>query len=328
MLDKLLLEDGRLRPFIRFLVSVLGILAVAMVTGLVALTLPVRFVPLPPQLAQIFWFNLLLLPALLAFYALLARLLERRPLGSVGLAFHPRWKNELVMGLAAGTAMILAVAGAEGLLGVAQFSLGSASAGRIALAGALLFLLLAAAAASEELIFRGYPFQRLVDVGGPVFAVIALSVLFGAAHLRNPFHNWISTLNTAVVGVLLAICYLRTRALWLPLGIHFSWNFVQGYGAGLPVSGLSFPEPILQAKVSGPLWLTGGAYGPEGSILTLGVIAVGTVYFFVSRRVFMTTEMQALALGPGNGAETPLSRGTASRSRNASHGAPEASKRG
>ncbi|HVB29639.1 MAG TPA: hypothetical protein VNG91_07510, partial [Terriglobia bacterium] len=151
MLDKLLLEDGRLRPFIRFLVSVLGILAVAMVTGLVALTLPVRFVPLPPQLAQIFWFNLLLLPALLAFYALLARLLERRPLGSVGLAFHPRWKNELVMGLAAGTAMILAVAGAEGLLGVAQFSLGSASAGRIALAGALLFLLLAAAAASEEL---------------------------------------------------------------------------------------------------------------------------------------------------------------------------------
>ena len=238
------------------------------------------------------------MPVLLALYTILTPLLEQRPLGSVGFAFHPRWKNELVIGLIAGTAMILAVAGTEGLLGVAKFSLASASAGRVIFAGVFFFFLLTVAAADEELIFRGYPFQRLVDVGGPVFAVITLSVLFGAAHLRNPFHTWISTLNTAVVGVLLAICYLRTRALWLPLGIHFAWNFVQGFVLGLPVSGLSFPQHILQAKVSGFLWLTGGAYGPEGSILTLGVIAAGTVYFFVSRRVFTTGEMQKLTFGP------------------------------
>jgi CAAX protease family protein len=134
--------------------------------------------------------------------------------------------------------------------------------------------------------------------GGPVFAVITLSALFGAAHVRNPFHNWISTLNTALVGVLLAICYLRTLALWLPLGIHFAWNYVQKYVLGFPVSGLAFPNSILQAKIAGPVWLTGGAYGPEGSILCLGVIVAGTAYFFVSRRISTTREMQRLTVGP------------------------------
>ena len=231
--------------------------------------MPVPYGWLPGGLALLFWFSLLLLPVLLGLYTILTRLLEGRPLGSVGFAFHPRWKSELVMGLIAGTIMILAVAGSEDLLGVAKFSVAQSSAGRVALGALLFFLLFTVAAASEELIFRGYPFQRLVDAGGPVFAVITLSVLFGAAHLRNPFHTWISTLNTAAVGVLLAICYLRTRALWLPLGIHFAWNFVQGYVLGLPVSGIRLPDSLLQAKATGPLWLTGSAYGPHGRILTL-----------------------------------------------------------
>jgi hypothetical protein len=175
------------------------------------------------------------------------------------------------------------------------------------LTGILLFLLLMVAAADEELVFRGYPFQRLVEVAGPVAAVVVASALFGAAHLRNPFQSWISTLNTALVGVMLAICYLRTRALWLPLGIHFAWNFVQGYVLGLPVSGVAFPRAIFQTKISGPSWLSGGAYGPEGSILCLSVIAAGTVYFFVSRRICTASEMQHLVLGRTNEKATVLS---------------------
>ena len=299
MFDKVLSEDGRLRPFIRFLVSVAGIVTVAAAVGLTAIVMPVPFGPWN-RMALLFWFNLLLLPVLLGLYAILTHLLEHRALGSVGFALHPRWKNELVFGLVAGASMMLAVAGVEGLLGAATFSLAPAPPGKTILAGAFFLILLMLAAANEELVFRGYPFQRLVDAGGPLFAVVALSVLFGAAHLRNPFHTWISILNTAVVGVLLAICYLRTRALWLPLGIHFAWNFVQGYILGLPVSGLALPGSVLQAKISGPLWLNGGAYGPEGSILCLGVIAAGTVYFFVSGRIFTTNEMQGLALGPRN----------------------------
>jgi CAAX protease family protein len=299
MFGKALFKDGRHHPFSRFLISVAGIVTVAAAAGFTALIMPVPFGPWN-RLALLFWFNLLLLPVLLGLNAILTDLFEHRALGSVGFALHRRWKNELAIGLVAGTAMMLAVAGFEALLGVARFFLAPAPPGKTILAGMFLLVLLVLAAANEELVFRGYPFQRLVEAGGPVFAVVTLSVLFGAAHLRNPFHTWISILNTTAVGVLLAICYLRTRALWLPFGIHFAWNFVQGYVLGLPVSGLAFPGSVLQAKNSGPLWLNGGAYGPEGSILCLGVIAAGTVYFFVSGRIFTTNEMQGLALGPRN----------------------------
>lgn len=299
-------QDGRPRPAIGLLVSIAGILVVATIAGMVAITLFVTFQWLPGRLTLLFWFGLLMLPLLLGFYWVLTHFLDGRPLGSVGFAFHPRWKNELATGLIAGTVMLLAVAGAESLLGVARFTLAPGPAGRTVLAGIWLFLMLSVAAADEELIFRGYPFQRLVDLAGPVIAVVVVSALFGAAHLRNPFQNWISTLNTALVGVLLAICYLRTRALWLPLGIHFAWNFVQGYLLGLPVSGVAFPRSIFQAKISGPLWLSGGAYGPEGSILCLGVIAAGTVYFFVSKRINATSAMHHLGLGRRNERATPL----------------------
>jgi CAAX protease family protein len=307
MLEMPSLEDARPRPAIGLLVSVAGILVLATVAGILAVRLSVSFRWLPGRLSLLLWFSLLMLPLLLGFYWALTRFLDGRPLGSVGFAFHSRWKTELATGLIAGTIMILAVAGAESLLGVARFSLAPGPAGRTLAAGTLLFLMLMAAAAEEELIFRGYPFQRLVEVAGQVVAVFVVSAMFGAAHLWNPFQNWISTINTALVGVLLAICYLRTRALWLPLGIHFAWNFVQGYVLGLPVSGMAFPHGILQAKIYGPFWLSGGAYGPEGSILCLGVIAVGTAYFFVSKRIDTTSEMQHLGLGRRNEKATEFS---------------------
>jgi CAAX protease family protein len=308
MVEKGSLEHARVPPFFRFFVSVAGILAAAAIAAIGAGIMPAPFDWLPDGSALLFWFGLLLLPVLLGLYTILTRLLEGRPLGSVGFAFHPRWKNELWTGLIAGTVMMLAVTGVQSLLGIARFSPAPAPAGKTVLAGVFFLLLFMVAAADEELVFRGYPFQRLVDVGGPVFAVIALSLMFGVAHLRNPSQTWISMVNTTLVGVMLAICYLRTRALWLPLGIHFAWNFIQGFVLGLPVSGMVFPPGILQAKISGPFWLSGGAYGPEGSILCLGVIAAGTVYFFVSRRIFTTSEMQGLSVSSRDEEATAVSR--------------------
>lgn len=308
MFDKIVVDKGQIRPILRFLLSVLGILTVSAAAGFIAVKMPL-IQHLDPRISMGFWSNLLMLPSLLALYMLLTRLLERRPLGSVGLAFYGRWKNELGLGLLSGAAMILAVGCLEWLLGVARFSLSAQPPGRVALAGVFLLLLLAVAAADEELLFRGYPFQRLVDSGGPLAAVAAVSVLFGLAHLRNPSHNWISTVNTILAGVLLAVCYLRTRALWLPIGLHFTWNYFQGFVLGLPVSGWAMPEPILAARIHGPAWLTGGAYGPEGSILSLGIILAATVYFLFTGRIYITPEMRELALGPrgGDGALNSIS---------------------
>jgi len=298
--DKILVDKGQIRPILRFLISVLGILTVSMAAGFIAFKIP-PIKRLDSHFTLLFWYNLLLLPSLLTLYMLLTRWLEQRPFASVGLAFYGRWKNELGLGLLSGAGMILAVGCLERLLGVAKFSLSPESPGRVALAGVFLLLMLGVAAADEELVFRGYPFQRLVDSGGPIAAVAAASVMFGLAHLLNPSHNWISTVNTILVGVLLAVCYLRTRALWLPIGIHFAWNYFQGYVLGLPVSGLAMPEPILAASTHGPVWLTGGAYGPEGSILSSGIILAGTVYFLFTRRIYITREMRELALGPRSG---------------------------
>ncbi len=306
MFDKVIVNNGQIRPFLRFLISVAGIMTLATTVGFIVVKMP-DLKPWDHRISLLFWYNLLMLPSLLALYLVLTRLLEQRPLGSVGLAFRGRWKNELAIGLVAGGSMIVTVACLERLLGVAKFSLAQSSPERTVLAGGFLFVLLAVAAVDEELAFRGYPFQRLVDSGGPIAAVAAVSVLFGVAHLGNPFHTWISTANTIVVGILLAICYLRTRALWLPIGIHFAWNYFQGYVLGFPVSGLVFPRPILAASVHGPVWLTGGAYGPEGSILTLGIILAGTVYFLLTRRIYITPEMRELALGPGSGENREVS---------------------
>ena len=300
MSDNLIIHDGQLRPFLRFLLSVVGILTLTTVVGFIVVKMPL-IGSWDHRISLLFWYNLLMLPALLALYLILCRLLERRPLGSVGLAFCGRWKKDLVLGLVAGAVMIVAVACLERVLGIASFSLAQSSPEKVALAGVFLFFLLAVAAIDEELVFRGYPFQRLVDSGGPIAAVLAVSVLFGVAHLGNPFHDWISTTNTILVGVLLAVCYLRTRSLWLPIGIHFAWNYFQGYVLGLPVSGLMMPEPLLAARVHGPVWLTGGAYGPEGSILTLGIILAATVYFLLTRRLYISPEMRELALGSGGG---------------------------
>jgi membrane protease YdiL (CAAX protease family) len=142
--------------------------------------------------------------------------------------------------------------------------------------GAVLLILLAGALA-EELMFRGYPFQHLVQGIGAVGAIMAFSVMFGAVHLANPGASLWGLLNTILIGVLLSISYLRTRALWLPWGIHFGWNFALGVLFGLPVSGLRLFNVVVRTTATGPAWLTGGNYGLEASATAVVVILIGVV---------------------------------------------------
>ena len=101
-----------------------------------------------------------------------------------------------------------------------------------------------------------------------------------------------------LVGVPFSIAYLRTRMLWLPIGMHFAWNFVQGFVLGLPVSGIQSPVSLLRAEVHGREWLTGGSYGPEGGVLALASILLATGYLALSRRIYMSEETKSLVLGP------------------------------
>ena len=139
-------------------------------------------------------------------------------------------------------------------------------------------LLLLGGAMLEELLFRGYPFQRLIESIGVPGAIVVLSVFFGAVHLGNPnaggLWSW-GFLNTLAVGVLFALAYLRTQTLWFPFGIHFGWNFFLGVIYGLPVSGIKDFSVLIRANAHGPRLLTGGAYGIEGSVTGSIVILLG-----------------------------------------------------
>ena len=305
--ERIFIVEGKLRPVWRFLVSIPVVFLAYLVAGVLA-----GFVFAGVgQRGRLFAAQLLVLALLLAGFKLLTSLLDRRPLGAVGLGFCGRWYVEFGMGLGIGALMMLAVGALELVLGVARFAVDSGSPGHFAGWGVGLLVFLVVAATDEELIFRGYPFQRLVDALGAAPAVALFSGLFGLMHLRNPHHDWVSTLNTMLVGIPLAVTYLRTRALWLPVGIHLAWNYVQGCGLGLPVSGIGMPFSFLRAEVTGDPMLTGGAYGPEGGLLATGVIVAATVYVSLSKRIYISQEMRALVFGPspsgGSSAEAVVS---------------------
>jgi hypothetical protein len=136
-------------------------------------------------------------------------------------------------------------------------------------------IVLICGALAEELMFRGYPFQRLEEGIGAIGAIAVFSLLFGAVHLVNPGASVWGLVNTILIGIVLAIAYLRTRALWLPLGIHFAWNATLGLLFGLPVSGLRVFNVAVRATTRGPVWLTGGSYGVEASLTGVVVVLLG-----------------------------------------------------
>ncbi len=210
---------------------------------------------------------------LLAGFSLFVILLDRRPTPLRVMGLGRPWWLDTAKGMAIGAGMVTVGVAFIAVMGTVTLTTGHyrQAAARLA---AVVFVLIAAAMA-EELTFRGYPFQRLLDAFGPAAAVVIMSVQFGAVHLGNPGATVIGFLNTALIGGVLCLAYLRTWRLWLPFGIHFGWNFMLGMVLGLPVSGLNEFAVFVAGRARGPIWLTGGRYGMEASLTGTGVILLG-----------------------------------------------------
>ncbi len=134
-------------------------------------------------------------------------------------------------------------------------------------AGALSALL---AATVEETLIRGFLFRIVQMVGGTWIALIISSAFFGAAHAFNPGATVTSSLAIALeAGVLLAAAYVLTGRLWFPMGLHAGWNFSEGSLYGLSVSGFTAKNALTHGTLTGPVILTGGAFGPEASIVAV-----------------------------------------------------------
>ncbi len=262
-------STGQLRPLWRFVLSALATYVV--IFYLPYLTYSLR-IPEPFTWAVDRSFTALLL---FAIYIWFLRIVDRSVSPSADLGFQKRRAiPQFLFGTLFGASLVaLAVAGIA-LIG--KYRVEFVGAGSMIAALLVVMATLLAGALAEELAFRGYPFQRLVDTIGPIGAVLAMSAVFSAIHGFNPSVSRLGLANTVLIGVLFSFAFLQTRSLWLVWGMHFGWNFMLGVVAGLPVSGLTAFAVVVRGKAQGPVWLTGGDYGIEGSLNATLVILLGT----------------------------------------------------
>lgn len=138
------------------------------------------------------------------------------------------------------------------------------------------------AAVGEELAFRGGVFRIIEDSMGTAAALTLSAALFGLLHVLNPGATLISTAAIALeAGILLGAAYAVTRNLWFPIGLHLGWNFTEGGVFGASVSGYSAGKGILAFELSGPPLLTGGKFGPEASIVAVGVCMITAIALLI-----------------------------------------------
>ena len=138
------------------------------------------------------------------------------------------------------------------------------------------------AAVHEELVFRGYVFQKMRS-WSRVGAIAISSVVFAAFHAGNKGITAVAIVNLVLAGVLLALAYERFMRLWFPIGIHLAWNVISGPLLGYGVSGYASEATVFRAAGEGLWWITGGAFGIEGSAW-MALVELGGI--FLLRRGF------------------------------------------
>jgi len=129
---------------------------------------------------------------------------------------------------------------------------------------------------NEELLSRGYHLQTLASGLNLVGGIVLSSAVFGLLHLGNPNATWISAAGIFLAGLFLAYGYVRTRQLWLSIGLHIGWNFFEGVVFGFPVSGLDI-YPFTHIRIQGPELWTGGAFGPEAGLVVIPGLLLGSI---------------------------------------------------
>lgn len=261
---QIVVASARRAPaIVRFLLSVAVVLAVYFLAGFVFGVM--GFTPL----ARALYATVLLAMLLWSFGALLFSLDQVRSplLEAAGLPLDREALRDAAAGTGFGVAAVSACVGIVALGGHVHFEYVGAHPGAVLLS----LWALVAAAMVEEVTFRGYPLHRLMEAIGAPAAVTVTSCLFGLAHLRNPHASLLGAVNTAEIGALLGLAYVRTRSLWLCWGIHFGWNLALGLGYGLVVSGYSEFSVFMSGTLEGQRWLTGGDYGIEASVTATAV---------------------------------------------------------
>jgi membrane protease YdiL (CAAX protease family) len=119
----------------------------------------------------------------------------------------------------------------------------------------------------EEILFRGVLFRIVEEKLGSYISLVISALVFGLLHLMNPNSSLLIGIGLAIqAGLLLGVLYMYSRNLWLPIAVHFAWNFTLGGVWGAPVSGMLLEKSLITSSFQGNELITGGSFGPEGSI--------------------------------------------------------------
>ena len=153
------------------------------------------------------------------------------------------------------------------IVGVFHFgavALSNTDIGKWALLYVLVFILVAL---TEEFSARGYALYTLTRIAGFWPAAILTAIVFGYTHVGNFGEDWIGLANVALFGLLACLLLHRTGNLWMPIGLHMAWDWGETFFYGVANSGKTYPGQLMNSGPSGPVWLSGGSVGPEGSVL-------------------------------------------------------------
>lgn len=138
----------------------------------------------------------------------------------------------------------------------------------------------------EEILLRGILFRLIEEKLGSYYALAISALIFGTLHLANPNSSIGGAFELAIqAGLLLGAAYIYSKNLWFPIALHFAWNFTQSGIFGASTSGHAISKSLLTTKIEGAELITGGQFGPEGSIqATLFCLTAAIVLLFLSYR--------------------------------------------
>ena len=208
------------------------------------------------------------------------KFIDRKPLMSIGLSVKDK-ANEMLIGLGfalafiGGLFLVLWLIGAINITGYVGFKPG------VFIVSVMLFM----AAFDEELIFRGYILNNMMDsTSNRWIALAGSSLLFALLHSGNTnvWSTWVPMTELFAAGFILGISYTFTKNLWFPTFFHFGWNFFQGL-FGFEISGFNVDSwKIISHENTGnvPDIVSGGAFGIEGSVITLSCTIICTYLIF------------------------------------------------
>lgn len=203
------------------------------------------------------------------------------PVAEQGLGFRAGWRREAGLGIGLGWALALVCLLPMAMGGLAvHVTFSFASLGWLVADGVFFAL----ATLTATIAFQGYPFQALLRVIGEPSAALLMAILYGLMQMGLPGASRASMAMCFAFGLMLGIAYLRTRALWVPWGLHFGWVAAQALLFGLPVNGVTSHSPVVESYPLGSYFFSGGDFGLDGSWLAVLVMLAALPVVFRATR--------------------------------------------